>query len=165
MSTYLSTYVQKTEELYFSRSLKFHDGNMWKWIDIMKLTDGMDILEVGCAGGCLCHRIKEYLPNVNVNGLDFDAGHIEFAKRKSEELKLPCNFTVGDAMALPFEDNSFDICLSHTVICFCEPTKFIGGTAQVFETGRQNNYSLPRERGKRSRKMDSYGGGRGKGVV
>ena len=62
MSIYWSTYVQKTEELYFSRSLKFHDGNMWKWIDIMNLTDGMDILEVGCAGRCLCHANAEKGP-------------------------------------------------------------------------------------------------------
>ena len=59
MNTYWSEYVQKTEELYLSRSLKFHPGNMDKWIEAMKLRDGMRLLEVGCAGGLLCHRLKE----------------------------------------------------------------------------------------------------------
>lgn len=82
MNTYWSQYVQKTEELYLSRALRFHSGNIDKWIDIMQLHDGMRILEVGCAGGLLCHRLKEQLPNVEITGLDFDTGHIDFAKKR-----------------------------------------------------------------------------------
>ena len=69
MNTYWSQYVQKTEELYLSRALKFHQGNIDKWIDIMRLRDGMKILEVGCAGGLLCHRLKERLSNADIIGL------------------------------------------------------------------------------------------------
>lgn len=58
MNTYWSQYVQKTEELYLSRALKFHRGNMDKWVDAMQLREEMKILEVGCAGGLLCHRLK-----------------------------------------------------------------------------------------------------------
>ena len=79
MNTYWSTYVQKTEELYLSRSLKFHRGNMGRWIEAMELRDEMKILEVGCAGGLLCHRIKERLPNTEITGLDFDTRHISYA--------------------------------------------------------------------------------------
>ena len=55
MNTYWSQYVQKTEELYLSRSLKFNNKNIDKLTDIMQLRDGLDSLEVGCAGGLLCH--------------------------------------------------------------------------------------------------------------
>ena len=44
MNTYWSTYVQTTEELYLSRSLKFHRGNIGRWIEAMGLRDGMNIL-------------------------------------------------------------------------------------------------------------------------
>ncbi len=135
MNTYWSEYVQKTEELYLSRALKFHSGKIDKWINVMGLRDGMKILEVGCAGGLLCHRLKERLPNADVTGLDFDVGHIDFAKKKSEELKLQCEFIAGDATELPFTDNSFDVCYSHTVINFCNPEKFVGEQYRVLKPG------------------------------
>ena len=135
MNTYWSEYVQKTEELYLSRALKFHSGNMDKWIDVMQLHDGMNILEVGCAGGLLCHRLKERLQRAEITGVDFDIGHIDFAKKKSAELNLKCNFIAGDATQLPFADNAFDVCYSHTVINFCEPTKFVSEQYRVLKPG------------------------------
>ncbi|MDE5803983.1 MAG: methyltransferase domain-containing protein [Lachnospiraceae bacterium] len=135
MNTYWSEYVQRTEELYLSRALKFHSGNMDKWIDVMQLHDGMNILEVGCAGGLLCHRLKERLQSAEITGVDFDIGHIDFAKKKSAELNLKCNFIAGDATQLPFADNTFDVCYSHTVINFCEPTRFVGEQYRVLKPG------------------------------
>lgn len=135
MNTYWSQYVQKTEELYASRALKFQRENMDKWIDVMRLRDGMKILEVGCAGGLLCHRLKECLPNAEITGLDFDTGHIDYAKKKTEELNLPCTFVAGDATQLPFEENTFDVCCSHTVINFCDPEKFVSEQHRVLKPG------------------------------
>ncbi len=135
MNNYWSQYVQKTEELYLSRALRFHSGNIDKWIDAMQLHDGMKILEVGCAGGLLCHRLKERLPNAEITGLDFDNGHIDFAKKKTKELELQCNFVAGDATQLPFEDNCFDVCYSHTVMNFCVPEKFVSEQYRVLKPG------------------------------
>ncbi|MDY0129547.1 MAG: class I SAM-dependent methyltransferase [Methanosarcina vacuolata] len=42
--------------------------------------DGQNILEVGCAGGVFCHKLKQYLPNIKITGLDFDTVHVAFAK-------------------------------------------------------------------------------------
>ena len=108
---------------------------MDKWIDVMQLHDGMNILEVGCAGGLLCHRLKERLQRAEITGVDFDIGHIDFAKKKSAELNLKCNFIAGDATQLPFADNAFDVCYSHTVINFCEPTKFVSEQYRVLKPG------------------------------
>lgn len=152
MNTYWSQYVQKTEELYLSRALRFHQGNMDQWIKTMRLCDGMRILEVGCAGGLLCHLIKQRLPNAHITGLDFDTGHIEYAKKKAEELRLQCDFVPGDATELPFGDNTFDICYSHTVMNFCDPQKFVGEQYRVLKPdGRMiimdvyNRGALPEE--------------------
>ena len=135
MNTYWSQYVQKTEELYLSRALKFHKGNIDKWIDVMQLRDGMKILEIGCAGGLLCHRLKEQLPNAEITGLDFDIGHIDYAQKKAKELNLQCNFIAGDATQLPFEDNTFDVCYSHTVMSFCDPEKFVSEQYRILKPG------------------------------
>lgn len=43
---------------------------MDKWIEAMQLRDGMKLFEVGCAGGLLCHRLKEQLPEADITGLD-----------------------------------------------------------------------------------------------
>lgn len=135
MNTYWSQFVQKTEELYASRALKFQRENMRQWIDVMRLQDGMKILDVGCAGGLLCHRLKECLPHAELTGLDFDTGHIAYAKKKTEELNLPCTFVAGDATQLPFADNTFDVCCSHTVINFCDPAKFVSEQHRVLKPG------------------------------
>ncbi|MFA6729705.1 MAG: methyltransferase domain-containing protein [Eubacteriales bacterium] len=115
MNNNWSQYIQTTEELYQSRSLRFHDGNKDLWLPAIGVTANMNVLEIGCAGGLFCHRIKTYLPNVTITGLDFDIGHIAWAKEKSEELNLDCVFINGDATAMPFTDNSFDLCYSYTV--------------------------------------------------
>lgn len=135
MNTYWSQYVQKTEELYLSRALRFHKGNMSRWIDAMGLHDGMKILDVGCAGGLLCHQLKEQLRASEIIGLDFDTGHIAYAIKKSIELNLPCNFIAGDATNLPFADDTFDVCYSHTVMNFCEPEKFVSEQYRVLKPG------------------------------
>lgn len=134
-SHYWSRYVQLTEELYHSRSLRFRPDNMHRWTEAMGLCDGMDILEVGCAGGLLCHRLQEHLPASRITGIDLDAGHISFAKHKTAELGLPCRFITADALQMPFAKDSFDACISHTVVNFCEPEGFIREQKRVLRPG------------------------------
>ncbi len=45
-----------------------------------------------------------------VIGLDFSEGMIEEARHKAESRPGNVSFVVGDAMALPFDDNAFDAC-------------------------------------------------------
>lgn len=101
----------------------------------MQLRDGMKILEVGCAGGLLCHRLKERFPGAEITGLDFDTGHIDYAREKTRELNLKCDFVAGDAAQLPFEDHTFDVCYSHTVINFCDPGRFVSEQHRVLKPG------------------------------
>ena len=55
-----SDFVQSSEELYESRSIRFRESNKDQWLNVMKLKDGMNILDIGCAGGIFCHRIKHF---------------------------------------------------------------------------------------------------------
>ena len=43
-----STYVQTSDELYDSRSVRFREDNKKMWIDSIKVKDEMNVLEVGC---------------------------------------------------------------------------------------------------------------------
>ena len=130
-----SQYVQSSEELYRSRALRFRAENKHEWLNAMKIKDGMKVLELGCGGGIFCHRIKEYLPKSTVTGLDRDAGHIEYATAKSKELGIDCKFVIGDVLALPFEDCSFDACTSHTVVEHVPTGKFLSEQYRILRPG------------------------------
>jgi len=135
MSTYWSTYVQTSEELYASRALRFRQDNAPAWLEAIGAKDGMKVLEAGCGGGIFCHRIKEALPGCHVTGIDLDAGHIDYARAKTAELGLACEFLRCDACDMPFTDESFDLAFSHTVMCFCDPDKFTAEQYRVLKRG------------------------------
>lgn len=130
-----SEYVQTTDELYRSRALRFNSSNKDIWLSAMKVVDGMNVLEVGCAGGVFCHRMKTFLTNTKVTGIDYDTGHIEYAKLKTKELGLDCNFVTGDATAMPFRSGTFDLCYSHTVMEHVEPKAFTTEQYRVLKQG------------------------------
>ena len=135
MDSIWSRYVQTSEELYRSRALRFHAGNKNIWLKAIGLHDNIDVLEVGCGGGIFCHRVKQFLPGCRVTGLDFDTGHIEYARQKSAELGLDCAFVNGDALALPFGDGSFDLCFSHTVMEHLPTQPFLAEQRRVLRPG------------------------------
>lgn len=134
MHTIWSDYIQSSVELYTSRELRFRRDNIGTWLPALQVSDGMRILEVGCAGGLLLHRIKEALPGVRAIGLDRDSGHIAFARQKTQELGLNCEFVEGDALRLPFAEGSFDLTLSHTVIEHVETQPFLREQHRVLKS-------------------------------
>ncbi|WP_021170538.1 hypothetical protein SOV_26610 [Sporomusa ovata DSM 2662] len=77
-----STYVQKAETLYRTRSVRFRYDNKDNFINMMGFKDGMSILEVGCGPGLLCHRLAEWLPNSKITGLDRDENFIYMPRIK-----------------------------------------------------------------------------------
>ena len=135
MSVYWSTYVQTSEELYASRALRLRRDNAPLWLEAIGVKDGMRVLEAGCGGGVFSHRVKETLPGCAVTGIDYDAGHIDYAQAKSAELGLDCEFLRCDACDMPFAAESFDLAFSHTVMCFCDPDKFAAEHYRVLKQG------------------------------
>lgn len=116
MSTVWSKEIQSSEILYYSRASRFNDFNKDEWFDLLQIKDGFKVLEVGCGPGHFTNMIKKYYPNCEVYGVDLDENHIEFAKEKAKELGLEINYMTGDATSLPFENESFDIIFSHTLV-------------------------------------------------
>lgn len=126
-----SSYIQTTDELNESRGLRFTDKNKALWLDALAVLPGMRVLEVGCGGGMFCHRVKEFVPGVDVTGLDLDEGHI----RRAKELFPECRFLVGNAAELPFPDGTFDLCFSHTVAEHIPHDAFFGEQLRVLKPG------------------------------
>lgn len=135
MGTVWSSYIQTTEELYASRDLRFNEWNEPLWLQAIGVRDGDEVLEVGCAGGAFCHKLKQALPGIRITGLDMDSGHIAFAKAKTAGLGLDCRFIEGDATKLPFAEGTFDLCYSHTVSEHVPQAPFFGEQYRVLKPG------------------------------
>lgn len=115
MNTLWSDFIQTTDELNESRDLRFNNSNCSLWINAICAHSGIKALEVGCGGGIFCLKLKKYLPDISITGIDIDDGHIERAKQLAKENSIDCDFTAGDIAALPFPNESFDLSYSHTV--------------------------------------------------
>ncbi|MGN1409952.1 MAG: class I SAM-dependent methyltransferase, partial [Eubacteriales bacterium] len=122
MSSIWSDYVQKAGTLYLSRRLRFHDTFREKFTEAFSIPadEKLRILEVGCGPGALSQSLHRWYPMAEVTGLDFDENFISFAKKESPEL----DFIAGDATAMPFSSESFDVTISNTVSEHIEPEKF-----------------------------------------
>ena len=84
-----------------------------------EIQSGESVLEVGCGTGVLCRWLARKTDSNNlVTGMDVNAFFLreaaEIARR--EGLEGTVSFREGSAESLPFEDNSFDVTFSSTVI-------------------------------------------------
>lgn len=73
-----------------------------------------DILDIGCGEGFYLSRLKDVINKNNIDtetnlwGLDISKAAIQYASKRSTDI----NFCVGNALSLPFQDNSVDLALS-----------------------------------------------------
>ncbi|TMA30572.1 MAG: class I SAM-dependent methyltransferase [Deltaproteobacteria bacterium] len=63
------------------------------------------VLDVGCGTGEITKRLAELFPEATLTGIDLEEPHLEKARQKLPE----ATFRRADALALPFEDESFDL--------------------------------------------------------
>jgi len=71
------------------------------------LTSDSKILDVGCAKGFMLFDFTEVIPGIDVQGIDISEYAIANGKPEVQS-----KLTVGNAIHLPYEDNSFDIVFS-----------------------------------------------------
>jgi SAM-dependent methyltransferase len=72
---------------------------------------------VGCGHGAdVLELAKRLRPGGHAVGVGISETMIGEARRRSATVGLAVRFTVADALALPFEDNTFDICRTETVL-------------------------------------------------
>ena len=99
---------------------------------------GLKVLEVGCGRGGGASYVKRYLQPDSLTGVDFSQSNINFCRQKYQELGL--NFELGDAEALQFADNSFDVVINvESSHCYQHTDKFF---AEVYRVLRPNGHFL-----------------------
>ena len=129
MNTIWSTYVQNIGTLYDSRSLRFSDFFQSKYKEIFEIEDKKKILEIGCGPGAFAESLSRWYRNAEIFGMDRDSNFITFASKKAPQV----HFSEGDATELPFEEESFDVTISNTVVEHIEPSKFYGEQYRVLK--------------------------------
>jgi 2-polyprenyl-3-methyl-5-hydroxy-6-metoxy-1,4-benzoquinol methylase len=92
----------------------------WHQMVIPRLGDigGLRVAEIGCGRG----DFSIYLARLGaeVTALDFSAQAIAVAKQRAAQHDVDINWHVGDAMAVPFDEDAFDLvvtceCLEHVL--------------------------------------------------
>jgi ubiquinone/menaquinone biosynthesis C-methylase UbiE len=111
-------------------------GYKGRSFDLLVLADGDQVLDVGCGTGEDARTIAGRFPGVSVIGLDTSDDKIREARSSTLGLPRPVDFRVGDAYALPFEDETFDACRADRVFHhLVDPEKALAEMARVARPG------------------------------
>ena len=99
-----------------------------------RLAPGLSLLDIGCGPGTITVEFADRLAQGKVVGLDAAA---EVIARADSEFRRPnLEFTVGDAYALPFDDDTFDIVHAHqTVQHVADPVAVLREMRRVAKPG------------------------------
>lgn len=132
MENLWSDYIQGPLTLYTSRRLRFRDRFREGYTSLFALEDrSLRILEIGCGPGALAEALRRWYPRAEITGLDRDTNFLDFARTRAPGV----TFLAGDATALPFPENSFDVTISNTVQEHVEPSAFFGEQLRVLRPG------------------------------
>ena len=127
--------------------IKFDDGAayedfMGKWSQLAGDTflqwlgppPALRWVDIGCGNGAFTEMLVERCAPVSVHGIDPSPEQIAYARTRLPGSHLL--FDVGDAMALPCADRSFDAAVMALVIFFLpEPAKGVAEMARVVRPG------------------------------
>jgi len=91
--------------------------------NLLKNINEKNVLDYCCGSGL--YSVIPALKKANVFGVDISDKSIEVAKKRAEILKISnrCNFIVGDAEELEFDDNFFDVILSYGSLSYLDLDK------------------------------------------
>ena len=99
---------------------------------LIKPTD--HVLEVGCGTGQTADYISKRF-RCEVTGLDNHPVMIEKAKTRVKDAKYPVHIILGDTEQMPFSNDSFDVILAESVICFTTITNTLQEISRVLKPG------------------------------
>lgn len=123
--------------------IRFDDGAtyeryMGKWSQLVGETflnwlapqSGLRWLDVGCGNGAFTEMLVERCAPASVQGIDPSEGQLAFARTRPASRMA--QFRQGDAIALPFPDDTFDVAVMPLVIFFVpDPAKGVAEMARV----------------------------------
>jgi ubiquinone/menaquinone biosynthesis C-methylase UbiE len=80
------------------------------------IKEGDRVLDVGCGTGSLTFTIAETIKASTVVAIDPSVGYLEYARAHNTYSHV--SFEIGDAQKLPYDNGSFDCCVSSLMIQF-----------------------------------------------
>ncbi len=106
--------AQETRNSYDHMAREFSDSRARFWDELAflaeEITSGENVVDIGCGNGRFLPLVT--MRGADYTGIDYSEGLVAEAQRK-----FPLeHFVTGDATALPFPDNSFNIAYSFAVI-------------------------------------------------
>lgn len=105
------------------------DTRQWLYTQV-GLPTARSVLEVGCGTGVIAGEIARQGPAVV--GLDIDAAMLAVARREAPAGR----YVQGDALALPFPDDTFDVALCHYLLLWlADPIQGLREMARVVRPG------------------------------
>ncbi len=118
-------------ERMMGRWSKLAGSGFLKWVGV---ANGKSWLDVGCGNGAFTEEIVTRAGPSAVTGIDPSDGQIGFARKRPGLHDV--TFHVGDAQALPFAANAFDVGVMALVISFVpDPAKGVAELARVVKPG------------------------------
>ncbi len=129
--------LTQNRESYDRMAKEFSGTRNTFWEELVFLKEhanpDMRVLDIGCGNGRFYPLVKER--TVQYTGVDNSRGLLDEAHRKFPD----ANFVQGDATALPFPDNTFDIAYSFAVVHHIPgrelQKKFFSEAARVLSPG------------------------------
>lgn len=130
-----------------TNQIRFDDGEayeryMGKWSQLagnaflnwLVPQPGLRWLDVGCGNGAFTELLAERCTPISLHGVDPAEGQLNFARARP--VSQIAQFVHGDAMALPFQDDMFDMAVMPLVIFFVpEPSKGVAEMVRVVRPG------------------------------
>jgi SAM-dependent methyltransferase len=127
--------------------IRFEDGSAYErmmgtwsrfaggvFLDWLAPAQGWRWLDVGCGNGAFTELIVQRCAPAAVHGIDPSEGQLAFARTRP--IAGVAEFRTGDAMSLPFSDDSFDAATMALVIFFVpDPAKGVAEMARVVRPG------------------------------
>lgn len=127
--------------------IKFEDGasyermmGVWSrlagevFLDWVKLPSGLRVIDIGCGNGAFTELLVKRCAPAEVKGIDPSEGQLAFARTRPGA--RGAEFLQGNAMALPFAEDSFDASVMALVIFFVpDPVKGVSEMVRIVSPG------------------------------
>lgn len=114
-----------------------HPGGMqatYRLIRETGLKAGDSLLDVGCGvGQTSCLLATRY--GARVTGVDRKAGMVRRAQERARAMGAPATFAEGDAYALAFPDEQFDLVFAESVTLFLDTARVLPELRRVLKPG------------------------------
>jgi protein-L-isoaspartate(D-aspartate) O-methyltransferase len=101
------------------------------------LKAGQKVLDIGCGKAHLLYELTLVVPGLIVQGLDLSKYALEHAKEEVKPFLME-----GNAIELPFEDNSFDLIISLTTLHNLKVFELKKAVQEIERVSKANSYIM-----------------------